>query len=302
MLESDSREEARPEAGLQPAESPGERTSLHSRPDPRALYLGTPEMGTRRLADLVLSATSGAQARGGHGLVFPVVVSHPDDHVPLAATVYPLSAMTGSTVPACLRLEGEISRFFLGRSPGNAIVVGDQSVSKRHASIVRLATSWAVVDEGSRNGTYLDGQKLRPGIGAPIESSLAMIRLGPSAHLSFMHEASFDNYLKALACELGRGEAAPGASERSSPGTLHATWAARIADSPLAAKILRKVLGLPFVPLRYEVALEGANIEELGSWPELVTFVEREAAKIFCVEAIVGPGQHVAVYRREGAP
>jgi hypothetical protein len=48
----------------------------------------------------------------------------------------------------------------VGRDPGCDVILPDGSVSRRHARIERRGTSWAVVDEGSANGTFLDSQRV----------------------------------------------------------------------------------------------------------------------------------------------
>lgn len=45
---------------------------------------------------------------------------------------------------------------FIGRSSENQIVVRDEQVSRKHASITRTPSGWAVADLGSRNGTQVD--------------------------------------------------------------------------------------------------------------------------------------------------
>lgn len=56
----------------------------------------------------------------------------------------------------------------LGRSTRNDIVITDKSVSSSHARLDRRGSAWFVIDEGSKNGTDVDGkrvsgeQKLRP--------------------------------------------------------------------------------------------------------------------------------------------
>jgi len=56
----------------------------------------------------------------------------------------------------------EISRdeTVVGREPGCDVVLSDGSVSRKHAKIERRGHSWAVVDQGSANGTYVDSQKI----------------------------------------------------------------------------------------------------------------------------------------------
>ena len=53
-----------------------------------------------------------------------------------------------------LRLQNQ--PVFVGRSSENQIVVRDERVSRRHASITPSAEGWSVADLGSRNGTQID--------------------------------------------------------------------------------------------------------------------------------------------------
>jgi pSer/pThr/pTyr-binding forkhead associated (FHA) protein len=48
----------------------------------------------------------------------------------------------------------------VGREPGCDILLSDGSVSRKHARIERRGHIWAVVDQGSANGTYIDSQKI----------------------------------------------------------------------------------------------------------------------------------------------
>lgn len=60
-----------------------------------------------------------------------------------------------------LDLSGE--RFCIGRDAGNDLVMRwDVEVSRVHALLERLAGSWTVVDDDlSRNGTFVNGQRVR---------------------------------------------------------------------------------------------------------------------------------------------
>jgi predicted component of type VI protein secretion system len=51
-------------------------------------------------------------------------------------------------------------RTLIGRDPGADIVVNDPSVSRRHAIIERRPEGWAIFDQRSANGTWLDGQRV----------------------------------------------------------------------------------------------------------------------------------------------
>ena len=58
-------------------------------------------------------------------------------------------------------LEIDTDRVVVGRDPSCEVVLDDKSVSRRHASIERRGDGWAVVDQGSANGTFIDGEPVR---------------------------------------------------------------------------------------------------------------------------------------------
>ena len=55
------------------------------------------------------------------------------------------------------------SRVLVGRAPTAALRLEDKRVSGEHATLLWTGTSWVVRDLGSRNGTFVDGQRLEPG-------------------------------------------------------------------------------------------------------------------------------------------
>lgn len=57
-------------------------------------------------------------------------------------------------------LEFEKERTLVGRDPSCAVVLDDKSVSRRHVVIERRGHSWHAVDQGSANGTFVDGQQI----------------------------------------------------------------------------------------------------------------------------------------------
>ncbi len=50
----------------------------------------------------------------------------------------------------------------IGRKPGNTIILPDAYISGRHADIVTDANGTYLIDVGSSNGTFVNGQKLAP--------------------------------------------------------------------------------------------------------------------------------------------
>src|SRR5688572_5893787 len=51
----------------------------------------------------------------------------------------------------------------IGREPGAALRLDDDSVSWRHASLRWTGQAWELQDLGSKNGTFLDGRRIAPG-------------------------------------------------------------------------------------------------------------------------------------------
>ena len=79
-----------------------------------------------------------------------------------------LLVLAGSTPGAMIQLAESINR--IGRSPSNDIQLDDQSVSRRHALIGRHDDGTIrLVDVGSTNGTFLNGQRLQDHIGVPLK-------------------------------------------------------------------------------------------------------------------------------------
>ncbi len=66
----------------------------------------------------------------------------------------------------------------IGRSRSCDVFVHDISVSKRHATLLvdRVAGEFVLQDESSRNGTYVNGERLEPGVRTSI---------WPGAHIGF---------------------------------------------------------------------------------------------------------------------
>ncbi|HEV7502687.1 MAG TPA: FHA domain-containing protein [Vicinamibacteria bacterium] len=68
----------------------------------------------------------------------------------------PLRLVPASGTP----VEVDADTALVGRDPTCDVVVADGSVSRRHAHLERRGAEWAVVDQGSANGTFLDSQRI----------------------------------------------------------------------------------------------------------------------------------------------
>lgn len=63
----------------------------------------------------------------------------------------------------------------IGRADSNAIVLNDDIVSGEHAELRRIGERWEIVDLGSTNGTFIDGEPVtRATVGA-----MTVVRFGP---------------------------------------------------------------------------------------------------------------------------
>lgn len=68
----------------------------------------------------------------------------------------------------------------IGRSNKSTLQLSDRRVSSQHAEIRWNGVSWRVRDLGSRNGTFLDGERLTPGVEYPLRRG-SMLAFGTQA-------------------------------------------------------------------------------------------------------------------------
>jgi hypothetical protein len=57
-------------------------------------------------------------------------------------------------------IEIGVDQAVVGRDPNSDVIVNDGSVSRKHARLERRGDGWAVVDQSSANGTFLDGHRV----------------------------------------------------------------------------------------------------------------------------------------------
>jgi hypothetical protein len=80
----------------------------------------------------------------------------------LSKTLVPAIRRRVATAQApCLWLDGiGFQPFVVGRSPRADLVMTDETVSRRHAHIVRTPDGFMLADLGSTNGTWLGGRRV----------------------------------------------------------------------------------------------------------------------------------------------
>jgi pSer/pThr/pTyr-binding forkhead associated (FHA) protein len=263
------------------------------RPTPRdviasadgSLALRTPT----RLVDLMGHAS-------GLAIAGPVLVSEagsPLEDV-LPAIVYPLASMTALPAPPGQRLADEIARFLVGRTSANDIVIDDLSVSKKHASIVRQQDDrWCIVDDGSSNGTFVDGQRLQPGAIGNL-GVLATLRFGPKARCVFMRPTMFGEYLESLRIEVARRRLLPPILLPAIPTDRDRFDRVRMTApggtlEPLAARIIARLRTAP-AALAYRVELEDGLRVELKTLSEVIALVTKSPERVLRVDATLQDG------------
>ncbi len=99
-----------------------------------------------------------------------------------------------------------------------SIAIDDQYVSSRHARLLREGKSWLAMDDGSMNGTFVNGRRLASGERFALGDE-ALIDLGGTFYL-------FRN--RALGLPAGERSQATGVAELREPSTLHPEWAAEM--------------------------------------------------------------------------
>lgn len=81
------------------------------------------------------------------------------------------------------------ARCLLGRHQGCDVQAVEPRVSGEHASVHWVASRWELRDLGSRNGTFLDGRRLRSGERAPLAEGAAFSLGGPEPAFALVDAA-----------------------------------------------------------------------------------------------------------------
>src|SRR5262249_39272447 len=86
-------------------------------------------------------------------------------------------------------------RVLIGRTSESDIILDEETVSRRHAVLVRhRGDRWSLVDEGGTNGTFVDGVRVEPGRPLEITGGLTTLRFGARIRLTLMYEDSFREF------------------------------------------------------------------------------------------------------------
>jgi hypothetical protein len=82
------------------------------------------------------------------------------------------------------------AEYRIGADADNELQIpSDDYVSGKHLVIQAFESGWTVSDRGSRNGTFLDNQRLKHGVGQPLRTNQTL-RIGNSEFLVILEEAA----------------------------------------------------------------------------------------------------------------
>ena len=132
----------------------------------------------------------------------------------------------------------------IGRTPDNQLVVNDIKASSHHAEIRPDGQSYSIIDLGSTNGTFLNGQRLEPRMPRQLNPG-DTIRIGDTPYTYQASGASGTQYASTVFAGSGQGSGpgqsnAPSAydptiASSSSPSGFDPTIAASSSPSPSTA-------------------------------------------------------------------
>ncbi len=98
----------------------------------------------------------------------------------MASRTYQLVMRTGPTPGRIYPLDQD--EIHIGRDISNDVVISDAEVSRHHARLIAQGNSYVLEDQGSTNGTFVDGQRL---MGPHLMHPGEVILFGENVSLAF---------------------------------------------------------------------------------------------------------------------
>ncbi|MFH1436310.1 MAG: FHA domain-containing protein, partial [Pseudomonadota bacterium] len=83
--------------------------------------------------------------------------------------------------------------YSIGRSESNTLFIPDEGISRNHCRIIRKVNAYYLVDSGSTNGTFLNGEKLEPNKHYDIRPN-SEIRVGETIFHFDIEDTDYDFY------------------------------------------------------------------------------------------------------------
>lgn len=195
-----------PPGGGQPAPAPAAAAPAPPPPAvPPAAQPSAPPPGARqRLNDTMHGAPSGAA---------PAVA--PAGPAPLASLLIRSGARKGERVAIRVPVVN------IGRADYNDVVLAEESVSTQHAKLQRREGVWVLVDLGSTNGTFVDGERVEGEIpvtpGATLRFGDASVVFDPKDDGGAVEKGGSTKMLQAVQVPPPRAAAPAGAARTTAP-------------------------------------------------------------------------------------
>ena len=76
------------------------------------------------------------------------------------------------------QIDLQSTKLTIGRAPDNLLVLNDSQISGHHAEICSAGQGYSIIDLGSTNGTFVNDNRLAPGVSRSLTSG-DKLRFGP---------------------------------------------------------------------------------------------------------------------------
>jgi sigma-B regulation protein RsbU (phosphoserine phosphatase) len=139
-------------------------------------------------------------------------MANPPPQLPLC-----LSPLVGPAIADLIaRGDGPV---VIGRSASCELTLQDDSVSRRHATLVRKRGQWFVLDEGSSGGTFVNGHRIEKGHPTPVGAG-DLVRIGPWAFRAALGERQPSSLLNSVASTIDDSSVTGQRVQRAGAGRL----------------------------------------------------------------------------------
>jgi pSer/pThr/pTyr-binding forkhead associated (FHA) protein len=154
------------------------------------------------VADLAADShrLTGPQFRGHHGDAFLLVFQKSMGEAKRQQVGTVQMAQTASTELRVYPVHSDDFELIdLGRTPNNDVVIPDVTVSKLHCYFERKGTLFTLIDAGSRNGTFIDDDKVPTrGQGEPVALKTGDNLTIGSVRARFVNAESLQTFIRML--------------------------------------------------------------------------------------------------------
>jgi len=126
----------------------------------------------------------------------------------------------------------------IGSDPACDLVLDDRSVAGHHATVERHPQGWQVSDQGSAEGTFVDGRRvtqrlLKPGQELRLGATVLRVAQGPGGGPDSVARSNPASDLEALRMAAGEGGEAPPPAHQTAAAARLGVWPGAAAEEVL---------------------------------------------------------------------